>query len=234
MLYPKIETLFDRDPSTHKVIIGQLRRPEFGLVDQWLVTEKIDGTNIRVEVELGDMIVGMVAAFEGDIIPTEVTFKGRTDRASIPAFLLDKLQEMFPPELFEKAFDEDVGSVILFGEGYGARIQKGGGDYRDGVNFRLFDVVIRGEDERAWWLKWEDVEDVARKLGIQTVPVMAYNATTDQAIGMGQSSWLSVVADAETKNDTTRHPEGIVARTEPALFDRRGARLIWKLKERDF
>lgn len=220
MEYPKIETVFDRDPETHKVVVRQLRKPEFGLVSEWLVTEKIDGTNIRVHVGL-----------EGGG-SRRVTAKGRTDNAQIPPFLVERLQQMFPPRVFDAVFDDDVNEVILFGEGYGARIQKGGGDYRDGVSFRLFDVVVRGE--RDWWLAWEDVEDVARKLGIQTVPVVGYGHTTDEALSLVKDGLLSLVADAEAPGNTSRQAEGIVARTEPALFDRRGARLMWKLKERDF
>lgn len=72
MMYPKIETLYERYPDTHKVIKGQLKRPEFGLVNSWLVTEKIDGTNIRVQ-------------YLNAQIPT-VSFKGRTDNAQMPSF----------------------------------------------------------------------------------------------------------------------------------------------------
>lgn len=48
--YPKIETLFDRDEVTHKVIVGKWRLPEFEYLqnNNWSFTEKIDGTNVRV------------------------------------------------------------------------------------------------------------------------------------------------------------------------------------------
>jgi len=44
--YPKIETLFKRDETFR--VTDKLRLPEFALVREWLVTEKVDGTNIRV------------------------------------------------------------------------------------------------------------------------------------------------------------------------------------------
>ena len=46
--YPKIETLFRRDETNHKVISTEVRCEEFNIPQEWLATEKIDGTNIRV------------------------------------------------------------------------------------------------------------------------------------------------------------------------------------------
>ena len=45
--YPKIETLFDRD-SQFKLNTDAIRKPELDLIKKWEVTEKIDGTNIRI------------------------------------------------------------------------------------------------------------------------------------------------------------------------------------------
>ena len=243
LAYPKIETLFARDPVTRKVT-GIIRRPEFNLVKSWLVTEKVDGTNIRVQVT--ETCNGCAAGYEpprdgvcGDCGGTgrkrQVRFSGRSDAAQIPPFLLKRLHEMFPPERFDDVFNAD--EIVFFGEGYGARIQKGGGAYREGVSFRLFDVVVRA-DRQDWWLTWKDVEDVARKLNIDTVPVLG----TDLMLG-----WAASLASGESRvaiedrhiyrllkdSDQPRRREGIVARTEPPLFDRKGNRMIWKLKGRD-
>jgi len=47
--YHKIETLLDRDEK-FKVIQGKWRLPEFEYLqdNQWMFTEKVDGTNIRI------------------------------------------------------------------------------------------------------------------------------------------------------------------------------------------
>ena len=83
----------------------------------------------------------------------------------MPTKLLAKLQELFITDKFEKSFGETT--VTLYGEGYGATIQKGGGNYiSDGVNFALFDVLIDN-----WWLKDPDVYGIAAALEIQTVPI---------------------------------------------------------------
>ncbi len=74
MLYPKIETLYERDPKTFKVT-NKLRHPEFDLVKQWLVTEKVDGTNMRI---LLNSIGGQ-----------SVLYRGKTNNSQIPTRLLD-------------------------------------------------------------------------------------------------------------------------------------------------
>lgn len=214
--YPKIETLYVRDPGTFKVLPDDqrpvLRCKEFDIVRRWRLTEKVDGTNIRV---------GLSA--DG-----QVAFAGRTDNAQIPRHLLDTLRDAFPSERMTATFSPGV-EVVLFGEGYGEKIQDGG-DYRAGAGFRLFDVCVGG-----WWLNAGDVEDVAAKLGIKTVPCLQrditfliYPSSAEELRGiLGES----VVAAEEGRG---RLAEGIVARTDPLLFTRDGRRLMWKLKFRDF
>lgn len=224
LTYPKIETLFVRDEATHKVNTSVIRRPEFGIISHWLITEKIDGTNVRVRVRPSVEYVKW---------PTEVSFLGRTDNAQMPKPLLDKLAEMFSLEAFEGMFEGAV-EAILFGEGYGPKIQKGGGNYRDDPSFRLFDVVVVTEDH-TWWLEWPNIEDVASKLGIKTVPMLLIPQTCLADIAHGvRSGVCSRVADEDRCERTGVIAEGVVARTEPPLFDRRGHRVVWKLKTKDF
>lgn len=208
MEYPKIETLYERDEKFR--VMDKLRLPEFAAVGRWLVTEKVDGTNVRVFLDSDGT----------------VRFGGRTARAQMPTFLLDYLQRTFTADRFDKAFDLGV-TAILFGEGYGPKIQKGG-NYRGDVAFRLFDVLIRGE--RDWWLNWDNVEDIAEKLGISTVPVLARDVGLEVALGCLRKG--SQVALREGGNEVMQ--EGIVARTDPLLFMRNGHRLMWKLKDKDF
>lgn len=210
--YPKLETLYDRDPQTFKVNTAALRCPEFGLVHRWLVSEKIDGTNVRVF--LGD----------GGV----VTYGGRTDAAQMPTTLLAWLQTHLPGPLVASAFDAGT-KAILYGEGYGAGINKGG-VYRAGPAFRLFDVLVYDGDRR-WWLNWSSVEDIAKKLNVPTVPVLQYEATIAQALTLLRFPSKAAQEDSGSVSEQ----EGIVARTEPLLMLRDGRRrLMWKLKGRDF
>lgn len=221
--YSKIETLWNRNEKTFKVKPGEFRWPEFALPKAWLVTEKIDGTNIRVGLEAPDS----PASGETSGAP-RVTFGGRTDAAQLQASVVQMLQTLFPVEKVAAAFDADT-RAILFGEAYGPRIQKGGCLYRSTPSFRLFDVVVFGGDGRPWWLTWENIEDVARKLGVRTVPVLATGVSLEEALARLSAKSATAQEDGGPGCDQ----EGIVCRTEPPLFTRAGRRLIWKLKIKD-
>lgn len=210
--YPKIETLYDRDEKTHRVIPGKLRLPEFELVSRWLVTEKIDGTNIRVHLHPDG----------------SVTYGGRTDAAQLHASIVTWLRERLAPARVSAAFEPGM-EVLLFGEGYGPKIQKGGGLYRQDVSFRLFDVAVL-MDGKPWWLTWANVIDVAKKLGIGHAPTLA------SAAGLELATTLVDLASevASLDGGTGCRHEGVVCRTDPPLFTRKGQRLMWKLKVRDF
>ena len=89
-------------------------------------------------------------------------------------------------------------------------------------------------------MNWYDVEDIARKLGIKTVPVLpAINdwLPTDPGefadlFELGSSRGSHVAYQDMGIDDCA--PEGIVVRTDPLLFNRRGNRIMWKLKYKDF
>ena len=126
--YHKIQTLFKRDMSNRKTLIeGEWTLPEFEYLagNVWVFTEKVDGTNIRVIFKDGG-----------------ITFGGRTEDAQIPAQLVTRMNERFLSlaAKFGEVFAH--GSAVLYGEGYGAKIQKGGGNYRDDQDFVLFDVLV--------------------------------------------------------------------------------------------
>lgn len=210
--YPKIYGPYKRateGPNRNKVIFGEWSRPEFEYLSNswWLWTEKVDGTNIRVH-------------WDGH----RVEFGGRTDNASLPAKLVTLLRNMFPEELFEQAFADTA--VTLYGEGYGAGIGKGGGRYcPTRVDFVLFDVRIGG-----FWLLRDNVEDVARKLGIDVVPVVLTGTphAAIRIVSQGLSSeWPSLDAPSFLA-------EGLVGTPLPGLLDRAGQRIMMKVKTADF
>ena len=205
--YHKIVTVWKRDPSTnHKTLIeGEWALPEFAFLrhNDWVFTEKVDGTNIRV-IPCGN----------------DVRFAGKTDRAQLYPGLLSALRDLFRPHT--KAIAEMFGGTraCLYGEGYGAKIQKGGGNYRQDQGFVLFDVRV---DD--WWLERPDVEDVAQKLGLDVVPIVG-SGTLESMVGKVRVGFSSVWGDFPA--------EGIVARPSVGLRDRAGHRIITKLKQKDF
>lgn len=208
--YTKIETIFERDmEGTKKLIEGKFRNEtvEFLKDNQWICTEKIDGTNIGI-------------VWDGH----KVSYQGRTERAQIPANLMNKLIEMFGGETNEELFEQKFGEtqVILFGEGYGAKIQKGGGNYRSDVSFILFDAYL---PEQNLWLKRDALEDIAKTFGIDVVPIVL-TGTLHEAVDFVKQKPKSTIGVAEM--------EGLVCKPAVDMLDRMGRRVIVKVKVRDF
>src|SRR6187402_902327 len=209
MEYVKIPGPFKRmttGSNKNKVIAWQWATPELEFLSEvdWLFTEKIDGTNIRV-------------IWDGH----RPEFRGRTDRAQLPPNLLSALTEMFPEELLEQTFGANP--AILYGEGYGAGIQKGGGNYRKDNSFILFDVYIGG-----CWLLRDAVEEIAKSLGIDAVPCVYKGTLVDAIKFMAATEMYSITS--ETPGTVA---EGMVGTPAMPLFSRKGERIIVKLKGRD-
>jgi len=156
--YFKINTFFKREQNGNNkgnIIENEYACPEFNNIKKWEVTEKIDGTNIRI-------------GWNG----LKVIFGGRTSNSQIPSNLYTELSNIFTAEKMKDVFGEDNfnddNKAILYGEGFGRKIQKVGSAYRKEKNdFILFDVLI-GD----FWLKRESLEDIAKKLDIPIVPVI--------------------------------------------------------------
>ena len=202
--YHKIQSIWLRDPETKfkNFIKGKWSMPEFDYLADctWALTEKVDGTNIRL-------------IWDG----AKATVGGRTDSAQISTFLLKSLEPYL--ERLPVAFGETP--AVVYGEGFGAKIQKGGVNYiADRADFVAFDVRVGNV-----WLSRDNVEDVGEQLGCSSVPVLGYGTLHD-AVRMCQegfdSRWGAFPA------------EGIVARPEVELLTRRGYRIITKIKCKDF
>ena len=204
--YHKIETLFERDEKTKKLIEGCFRNETIEFLKDmlWEFTEKIDGTNIRVY-------------WDGH----KVSFYGRTERAQIPADLVNRLNEIFGGDVNEEIFEQKFGEteVMLVGEGYGEKIQKGG-LYRKGQDFILFDVMI-GDN----WQPRETVNSIAESFGIDAVPI-TMKGTIQDGIDFVKRKPKSAFGTADS--------EGLVGRPKVELQTRTGQRVIVKIKVRDF
>ena len=205
--YPKIETIFSRDTEgTKKLIFGTYRDEtiKYLRLNDWQFTEKIDGTNISVE-------------WDGHA----VSFHGRTERAQIPKHLLEYLEKTFLTTEAEELFEQTYGdkNVILYGEGYGAKIQNGG-NYRSDVSFILFDVLI-GDN----WQEREWVEKTAKMFGIDVVPVVFVGSLEEG---------VDYVMEHHPSTIGTAMMEGIVGRPMVEMRDRLGKRIIVKIKWEDF
>lgn len=215
--YPKIDTLFVRDDKFK--LTDQLRRPVFADISKWIVTEKVDGTNIRVSMGHG---------------ADSISINGRSDNAQIHADLVKYLYATLPAIKMATLFNEDTvpgTRITLFGEGYGAGIQKGG-SYRSDKAFILFDVLIECENadgsSSGYWQDEGAVTDFAKRLGIDRVPILG-EWSLGEIVERVKAGVPSIVAGNEGV-----FAEGVVGKTREPLFDRRGNRLILKLKTKDF
>lgn len=232
MEYPKINSLYKREgcgpfdekkkryvsdlekkPRKSPIIEGDYACSEFAAVNKWTITEKVDGTNVRIILDRNN---------EG-----RISIRGRTDNASFPTFLLDYLQKTFTWEKMDPIF-KDSKYVVLFGEGYGPKIQNGG-YYRSDYSFILFDAFCSG-----WWLTRDSISQVASDLGIDCVPLTrSYHSgevwSTEDIVAYVKMQPVSGIA----KNEK-RVMEGIVARSEPQMLFRNGLPIMFKLKCEDF
>ena len=205
--YHKIQTVFLRDPETDfkTLLHGRWSKPEFAYLANlpWTLTEKVDGTNVRIGLRTqsnGGSKVG-----------------GKTDNATLHPDLLERCYEI------ASRADESLAGLTLYGEGYGAGIQKGGGLYRQTKDFVLFDVWSAAGE---MWLERTNVEDIAIKLGLDIVPVVGTTSLAG-AISLVQSGGFASAWPGVS-------PEGLVMRPTIELRNRRGERVITKLKTRDF
>jgi hypothetical protein len=208
--YHKIETLFERDMNgSKKLIEGKYRNEcvEYLKDLEWIFTEKIDGTNIRVH-------------WDGH----KVQFGGRTDNAQIPSGLVAKLNELFLGSETEQVFEQKFGEtpVTLYGEGYGGKIQ-GGGNYKKEHDFILFDVEVGNT-----FLSRENCEEIAKSFSLNMVPIVMVSdiQTAVDYIKTKPRSTISENKEFEM--------EGVVGTPQARLYDVKGNRVIVKIKVKDF
>lgn len=217
--YSKINTIYKRamDKPRHPLIEGDYSEPEFEYLsgNQWIGTEKIDGTNTRVILHL----------VPGEHSSVALSYHGKTDDAQFFPGMREKLEVLFPlskmTEYFKVKEGEEELIVTLYGETYGPGINKGG-NYGKEVEFILFDVKIG-----TWWLRRDAVEQVAADLNIKVVPVV-FRGTLMEAVEIIKKGYNSTITDKAFK------AEGMVLFPATQLFNRKGERIITKLKQKDF
>lgn len=247
--YQKINTIFMRDAKNVIMPYEPFVKPEFEYLRglKWRGEEKVDGTNMRIEVTKSKVLVPGFDTNDTDGIIMGVTFKvrfaGKTDNAQIPKNLLKHMQEKYPDEKVLAALGlkefipfgewsehkwnsyEDIPNMYtIYGEGYGEGIQSGGWYIKGGNEFIVFDVKVNN-----LYLKTDARDDIATKLGAPIVPLKGY-FTLDEAIDYVRKGFRSEVAE----NPDAKMAEGLVLRTDLGLCDRMGERLIVKIKYEDF
>ena len=229
--YPKIESLYKRDDKFK--FTKERRITDIDNVKNIVITEKIDGTNAQIVLSIDYNTLAVKVRFcskETEILQKDVMFIANTCTKKLN---IKKISEWYYNEF---ALDQQLGrvkenvvEVRLFGEVYGAGINKGG-TYSKEKDFRLFDIQI-GEH----FVDYSTLIEIAEKLGIKTVPLI-YNGLQEDLLEY--ENIKDYVCRLTTKiideGGTGGLVEGIVIRPEPLLLNRFGGRIIIKVKLNDF
>ena len=244
--YQKINTIFLRDANNVIMPYEPFVEPEFEYLRglKWRAEEKIDGTNMRIEVTKEEVLDYTMDPSVLKGVKFNIRIAGKTDNAQIPKNLLKHMQEKYtnekilgalglkefiPVSEWKSMYNWDDYSKIpaiytIYGEGYGEGIQSGGWYIKGGNEFIVFDVKVNDI-----YLKTEARDEIATKLGAPIVPFKGY-FTLDEAIDYVRKGFRSVVAE----NPEVKMAEGLVLRTDLGLRNRMGNRLIVKIKYEDF
>ena len=206
--YGKTPNIFKRDPDTHK-LTDEFSSPALRSLAniRWRFTEKIDGTNIRM--------------IWHRINPYAFEFRGRSDKATLPSGFVDRMNDVLDYESISKgclAIPYKPEVVCIYGEGFGAGIQKGG-SYSKQKQFAAFDIKVDGS-----WLPSRVVDQLVNEWQLWTVPTMFYG-TLDVGVLAVHRGMLSVLRDG--------YAEGLVARPLELLHDWRNRRIQCKIKHCD-
>lgn len=186
-------------------VTDELTDSRFWQIGQWVATRKMDGTSVILSIHNG--------------VDGGYSFYGRTAKSQFTPAMSEFLDDAASNALFSLA-DEGVYQADIYAELFGQGIQ-GNPHGMEGMHLRVFDVRIGG-----YWLDWENVDDVAAKAGLTPVDVMFVGSADEIA------RYVQSVAD--TNYEGAPYFEGIVARTDPWLYDNQGNRMMFKLKVSDY
>lgn len=158
-VYPKFYAPFSRreleNGKRSKYIDSALPRPELlpymNDMTDWVVSEKMDGTNTRI-------------IWDG----YTVQVKGRTEQSRLVDAQNSLLHRLSQNGNY--TFDETFGDkeVIIYGETLGDKIQ--GNPHKIKPTFQVFDINIGGV-----WLEYDKVEEISTLLGLEMVPHSVIN-----------------------------------------------------------
>ena len=217
--YPKIRSLFKRDNQfkfTENYTSTSLQ--EFSEKNfKWSCYEKIDGMNMRIYCN-----------YERE----EFKYFGRTDSADIPEHLkpeLDKIIESAKKNKEEIKQTLQFNIFVLFGEGFGHKIQKGGLYLGKETACHAFDgyayIVTKENQYKGFWLDEKKLDALLKILKVEKVPSFGH-ITTGSAVEMVKKGFASKYGTAKA--------EGLILKTDFPVFDSFGERLIFKVKTKDF
>ena len=224
MKFPKINTLWKRDPLiTVKrkgiIQVGKYSEEAFKTIRLWKASEKINGENIRIFIIPGTGSTPIIS----------ILGRKDTDTPQINEKVIEYIDSHLTPEALKRAFTKDSSSsenlprlIMIFGEGFGGDI-KHGHNYRDSPEFIVFDIIVDN-----WWLEYNNVANISKKLGFESVPLLPGHKTTEEIVDYVKGQPKSITANKP------HLAEGVVCTSVPLLLTRQGYPVRFKLKSKDF
>lgn len=208
-VYPKIETVFNRDMSgSKKLIEGDFRSKTIKMLSGsyiWNAYEKLDGSNHQI-------------SWDGH----RLSFGGRTEKSCITVPVQDIFNNCFNNNETEEIFEQLFGDkpMVLYFEAVGPKIQSYGRFYADVPTLILLDVY--NVNNNSWW-DFEGICAVAKALGVEHKQIMATGSLRE---------FIDFVKTKPTSIQAA-YPlpiEGVVAIPSMELKDANGERIIVKIK----
>lgn len=183
------------------------REPELEYLakNPWAYKRKLNGENMRV-------------MWNGE----QAVWNGKTNDFKTDAVTAEYMNSTFLEEIFEEKFGREK-QVLLFGERMAPKAQ-GNELNLEAVEFVLFDVKIGDA-----WLEPKNLRAVAKYFGLHT----CYDFMRPEDEKKDYVDTLENLIDAVAKGKF-KDWEGIVASPATGLFNRKGERLICKIKNHEY
>lgn len=190
----------------------------------------------------------------------DVRFRGKTDNAEIPKKLLAFMEKTYTPDVVlpalglkdfipESEFEEHNWGIkndktgeftpdysfvpkmwTVYGEGYGVGIQACGFNYLKTENKIVgFDVKVTPQNGMPIYLLKDAVDDILTKMGMPIVETVGY-FTIPEAIEYVKRGFKSFIAE----DNPDFMAEGLVCKAPDGILDRRGNRIVFKVKHCDW
>ncbi len=217
--YPKIKTLFalERIEGTKKwgcvngKILPETAPLHFFPIEDLIITEKIDGTNMGIQLH------------EGEVINSLRRNGGLCERENPSDKFYIEMEDQLRDILLKSKDYPALESVTFFGELCGPKIQTGE-NYFFKRRFLCFDIY---DNIKKCFFRWSAVEHFCNELGIETVPLVEYPYSD-----FGIDNIKKYLFDMRSVFNPGYHAEGIVIRHKDDIHPIR--RYMAKIRRSDF
>lgn len=215
--YGKLYTLFERDKKFKVIDILNPKLDGITNIKEFIITEKIDGTNCGVVLTPDKQIL---IRKRSDVVEDDkqhhLYFEATND---------------VPFDKIKKYFEDSDALVIIFGEACGGNIQKVGQNYSLSPTFLVFDVKVGNS-----YLDWASLEKFCDEVGLKTVPRLSnrINISKKDLNIEGMKNLLLKYPKTNVKGGKGGDSEGVVVRSEPPLLNKFGTRMMFKIKFKDY